>query len=359
MFHAQGARGLASAASVFAAFAATHPAAHAQLSSSFDSSAEGWVVADLEPNDWRVLRIYEPWWTPTAGNPGGAILYLDPSSNTYVFSAPPAYLGDKLAYLGGTLEWDLRNTLVDTSGPFRSAFLVRGFTVLTYDTPAPATTWTAFSVPITHTGWRVAGGPPVSPAQFEHVLSGLTGLYILADWSDSADDVAYLDNVRFLPGGGVFITQQPAALQAVSGSTAEFSVVANGPQPLSYTWRRNGLPLSDGPAPGGGTITGAGSPTLRIQPVRAADAAASFDVVVASGPDQAASAAVALVVYCSTDWTRNSAVNSGDVTAFLADWFGDLAFGTLNANFNGDSLVNSGDVTAFLIGWFDQVVNGC
>ncbi|MBC7836068.1 MAG: hypothetical protein H7Y88_13360 [Phycisphaerales bacterium] len=61
---------------------------------------------------------------------------------------------------------------------------------------------------------------------------------------------------------------------------------------------------------------------------------------------------------CSADIDGNGTVASADITAFLSNWFADLANGTRAADFNADQIVSSADITAFLNAWFVQV-NGC
>lgn len=77
----------------------------------------------------------------------------------------------------------------------------------------------------------------------------------------------------------VLFTAQPAALTTDTGSTAQFTVAATAPggASLSYLWRRNGLPLSNG-----GDISGATSATLSIANAEDADEA-SYDVIVTNG----------------------------------------------------------------------------
>jgi hypothetical protein len=61
---------------------------------------------------------------------------------------------------------------------------------------------------------------------------------------------------------------------ACSGDSVQFTVAANGTSPLSYRWRKNTVPLSDG-----GNISGAASDTLTINPVGSGDNG-SYDALV-------------------------------------------------------------------------------
>ncbi len=59
----------------------------------------------------------------------------------------------------------------------------------------------------------------------------------------------------------VTFTQQPHSQSVVRGSSAVFTAPATSPDPLSYRWRRNGQPLSDG-----GGYAGTETDTLTVSP---------------------------------------------------------------------------------------------
>jgi Immunoglobulin I-set domain/Right handed beta helix region/S-layer homology domain len=69
----------------------------------------------------------------------------------------------------------------------------------------------------------------------------------------------------------------PGDLTVCSGDQAVFSVTATGQPTLTYHWRKNGTPLSNG-----GTISGATTPTLTINPTVTGDSG-TYDVVVTDG----------------------------------------------------------------------------
>src|ERR1700749_1325208 len=81
---------------------ATLPA-KANLTSTFESRAEGWNAVDPTGD-------YTSTWGSSGGNPGG---YLqgsesDPLGGTGYFYAPASWLGNWGAYAGGTLSYDLK-----------------------------------------------------------------------------------------------------------------------------------------------------------------------------------------------------------------------------------------------------------
>ncbi len=78
------------------------------------------------------------------------------------------------------------------------------------------------------------------------------------------------------------------------GSTVALSVTpASGYAALTYQWRRNGLPLSDGPTAAGSIISGAGTPSLSISGLASADAGA-YDVRVSNSCGEVLSDAATL-----------------------------------------------------------------
>ncbi|MBC7833852.1 MAG: hypothetical protein H7Y88_01980 [Phycisphaerales bacterium] len=62
---------------------------------------------------------------------------------------------------------------------------------------------------------------------------------------------------------------------------------------------------------------------------------------------------------CAADWNGDTVIGSSDITAFLSDWFSDLANGTLVADFNNSGVTGSSDITAFLSAWFAALAGAC
>lgn len=81
------------------------------------------------------------------------------------------------------------------------------------------------------------------------------------------------------------ITTQPQAASVTAGQTATFSIAATGTAPLTYQWRRNGVP-----------ITGATSAAYTTAATTVADDGALFSVVVSNVAGSATSANAPLTV---------------------------------------------------------------
>jgi hypothetical protein len=73
------------------------------------------------------------------------------------------------------------------------------------------------------------------------------------------------------------IVDQPKDLDAPIGSSAVISVIAQSTGPLTYQWRKYGVPLSNG-----GNISGADTDTLVIDPVSATDLG-RYSVLISNG----------------------------------------------------------------------------
>lgn len=154
--------------------------------SHFDQDIEGWSIV----GDGTLT------YSATGGHPGGCLKATDQQRNmVYYFRAPEKFLGAKL---GATrLDYDIRFV---SNGPVFDAeeiILVRGDTVLRYDTTLPQrNVWVHYSVPLAPgDGWtNVTRNRPATAHDFEFVLRSLEEIKIRGEFA-SGGDVAYLDNV--------------------------------------------------------------------------------------------------------------------------------------------------------------------
>ena len=80
--------------------------------------------------------------------------------------------------------------------------------------------------------------------------------------------------------GLLVINSQPQDVLAREGGTASFSITAQGSEPLSYQWQKDGADLVDD-----ARVSGATTDTLTIYPVEAQDASDNYVCVVVDGPN--------------------------------------------------------------------------
>jgi len=163
--------------------------------------------------------------------------------------------------------------------------------------------------------------------------------------------------VRYSNTGLPWVISNPTPQTVACHQTATFTVqTSSGYSPLQLNWRRNNVPLTDGPTPHGSVISGANTATLTITDARAADAGAyacTFTNVCGS----TSNVAVALTVNncCVPDITGDNATNVQDLLAAIGAWgpcpappstcLADIA------PVGGDDVVNVQDMLAVIGGW--------
>ena len=91
----------------------------------------------------------------------------------------------------------------------------------------------------------------------------------------------------------IAITGNPSPQAACPGDAADFNVLANGTGTLTYQWRRDSIPLADGPTGSGSELLGTSGPQLTVFTVGVADVGA-YDCVVSSDCGSAISSAAGL-----------------------------------------------------------------
>ncbi len=135
-------------------------------------------------------------------------------------------------------------------------------------------------------------------------FDGFQGLAPAAAMIQSADGNLYgtTEAGGLVGGGTVFrlsiagalqITSQPVTQMAFTGDDVTFSVATFGSLPVSYQWRRNGQPLTNG-----GNIFGVNSRSLVLSNITIADAA-TYSVVVSNSFGALASSGAALQIIVS------------------------------------------------------------
>ena len=168
------------------------PAASAAVlvQDTFDSSAEGWRVGDMDTAGGE---------SAAAWNAAGYIVGTDVASIA-AFIAPSDWLGDKSAAFGGTFSFDIQVAANDAPDAYPALALISGSTVLYAKRGfiPPVNVWSSFSVGLTganfYTGNFYSGAGVVTDAQLQAVLASLTRVAVLVDWNGGGDNVR-LDNV--------------------------------------------------------------------------------------------------------------------------------------------------------------------
>lgn len=204
--------------------------------STFNSDAEGWTSVGFQnvanyPLFPTVVTTSGVDYNAAGGHPGGYISKADPDGNWQYFSAPASFLANQSAAVGQNLTFDelILNTFgqpaLDPQGPLVA--ISAGATTLVYggadSTPAiSGAGWNSLAVPLVAGSWRIGTptGAVATSAQFNSVMSSLTGLYILSDfWTGSGGngEIVGLDNVNL-----------PVAVSAVAEPSTVLSLLAGG-----------------------------------------------------------------------------------------------------------------------------------
>lgn len=159
------------------------------VSSTFDTDREGWsFIADV--SEFR--------WVATDGNPGGYLEAVDAvTGQIWYFVAPEKFLGDKSAFYGGSLTFDLRQSALNAQIQTDDLRLHGAGLILTFNTASnPGLDWTPYDVPLeAGFGWEVQStGLAATEQQLRDVLGDLDGLFIRGEFRSGAD-TGGLDNV--------------------------------------------------------------------------------------------------------------------------------------------------------------------
>jgi len=105
-----------------------------------------------------------------------------------------------------------------------------------------------------------------------------------------------------------------------AGTSLVLTATVDGGSPIDLRWRKDGAPLFDGPAAGGGTLSGADTATLVIDGCASADDGA-YDLVATNGCGTATSAPVNVSVQLppnpSGDWVTWAVMGAGSTDTTL------------------------------------------
>ncbi len=176
--------------------------AHAQITSTFDTDADGWTFLNSTSSSPGTFN-------PSGGNPGGfaSFTYASNTFNTTQhWVAPAKFLGNQVVRsLGMTFSFSLQQSQAGTSsstaGDLRIEGGARGTIALVYSLPAkPAVTpaWSTYTVTLDETfPWRINSttGPIATRTQIIEVLTRITAIEIRGTYASNATYTSGLDHV--------------------------------------------------------------------------------------------------------------------------------------------------------------------
>jgi len=160
--------------------------------SHFDTSSENWTTVGDTTNEM---------WSDAMGNPPGSFGAVDLVQGIlWEYVAPGKFLGDRSAFFGSTLSFDLYTNRVDAEHAGQIVSMRGSGLTLQYEAPMlpVENQWTRYAIPLAPSELWTRGdtGEAVTPEEFNAVLSGLSRLSIRGEYW-SGDDTGFIDNVHY------------------------------------------------------------------------------------------------------------------------------------------------------------------
>ena len=164
----------------------------ASVISTFDTDDDGWTVTQIASDGSSWGGQWPASWS------SGYIYTGDVGSGGTLFSAPSEFLGDKSAYIGGSISFDISDNVADYEAGDASwnIMLVGAGWHIVHDGPYPKVPneWVHANTALNADGWYQWGIGDISEADFLTVLSNLEQVFINADWGWGSN-TSSLDNV--------------------------------------------------------------------------------------------------------------------------------------------------------------------
>jgi Leucine rich repeat/Laminin B (Domain IV) len=154
------------------------------ISSTFDTSTEGWTVLGDGTNLSHVA---------TGGNPGGFIEATDGAQgSTWYWKAPALYYGDARDYIGKTLKFSLKQSATDSGFDDVDVILRNSnfASILVAEITAPGVGFTDYEITLTGDNFNFTDNA------FAQMLENLTSIEIRGKYRTGAD-TGGLDSVSF------------------------------------------------------------------------------------------------------------------------------------------------------------------
>lgn len=139
------------------------------------------------------------------------------------------------------------------------------------------------------------------------------------------------------------ICEQPANVTVCRADTAHFQAHVRYDEGVTYRWRVNGVPLSDGPTPWGSVIAGSSTRTLTVSNVRRADEGEYLCAV--SGECPIVLSSPAELTVCLADFDCDGFVSGIDYDLYVSAF----ESGDISADFDGDGFITGIDFDLYVL----------
>jgi hypothetical protein len=173
------------------------------IASTFNTGTQGWTYAS---NFFGLSIVDTPDHVSSGGNPGGYITQPDGdngnSEDIGAFTNFNQYGGDRSKYYGGVVKFDLKlndPSTRPTEASLGSSKLHTSY--FAFATPAPGTDWQRYRIPLVENAWTFGAlkGSHPTKANFKQLLSKMSGVAVIADYTTSAGEIDSMDNYKFIP----------------------------------------------------------------------------------------------------------------------------------------------------------------
>lgn len=155
-----------------------------------------------------------------------------------------------------------------------------------------------------------------------------------------ADPERILDQVWTLRSGAPEITRSPSSGRSLVGAARELRVTARSEGSVTYVWRRNASPLTDG-----GHVSGSRTMTLTLNPAMASDTGL-YDVLVTNACGSVRSLVASVEIACPADLDDGSGTGLPDGGVTIEDllyYLSIFELGTAQADLDDGSATGTPD----------------
>lgn len=205
----------------------------------------------------------------------------------------------------------------------------------------------------------VPGGPDIPAASVMSLAAFNNEIHFGGPFENvGAPPFASRGWTRFLQTGAPWVAEQPQTQSVPCRGNASFAMQpASGFTGLAYSWRKNTVPLSNGPTGYGSTVSGADTTNLVVTQVRNRDAA-DYDCVLSNACGSSTSLHTTLYVAgCppTGDLNGDGVLNISDIAPFALSLIDLAAYqqqypegDSFNGDMNGDLSLNGRDIGPFI-----------
>lgn len=183
-------------------YAIAFTSTHAQITSTFDTDAEGWTASHIG----GTAATFN--FQNSGGNPTGFLSASPPTAGgsvntsfTWYWNAPAQFFGNYDFSYGSNFKVDLQQSVAGTDNTQSDIIIYSGGNSIHFNfptKPAVSPAWSSYSIALNETaGWRwgSTGGTLALKPQIKIVLANITGIRIRCKYVNSTGYTSGIDNI--------------------------------------------------------------------------------------------------------------------------------------------------------------------